>query len=208
MSESPSESCPESLEIAPEDIVNPNIVETLEYLTSSGRRCVAVEHPEETMTCDEKAALFARYEIAYAKYRPLRIARGSVLLWKMHHGSAKYLLYLSDSEDRINWKELRWQLNLAKKDDVRFFDGDVEDIVGLPRGGVSPFVCENHRLSKILFDRRLLSRQLSAPDALWDFAFSRKHSLLAQPGMVFDALACHPLLRPVLHWTAIHPMLH
>mgnify|MGYP001032054620 CR=1 FL=1 len=188
-----------ALNLSSREIANQTVLRVLTAAGACGARAVAVRHPRETVTCVEKLALFREHPFFYAELGNIRVARGTVICWRSQ-GREKYLLFINDSDDRIDWKDLKRHVNLSKKEDIGPYHGDVEEIVGLPRGGVSPFVGTNHRLDLILFDRNLLVKELTFPDALWDFAFSRRHSVFFRPTPLFAALGHCDGIRHYLHW--------
>lgn len=194
-----SSSIPEGpLDLSWSEIVHPTAFFVLNSF-SSNREAVGLKHPEKTITCAEKQALFQRYAYLYSGYGEIRIARATVLLVKTGLDE-RILLYVGDSEERIVWKELRHWLNLRKRDDVRVYEGDVEKITGLPLGGISPLLKDGHQVSQILFARNLQTKEADSPGTRWDFAFSREQSILIRPTKLFSALSRYRAFANLLSW--------
>ena len=178
------------------------VLEVLNFFPNN-RSAVAIRHPEHTVSCADKLEMFARHPDLYSPYGEIRVARAAVMLVKRKQGQS-HALHISDSDDRIDWKELKRTFNLSKKEDVRMFDGNVEEIVGLPLGGVSPLVSAGHKLNAIYFDRALHERELRAPQALWDFAFGTDVSLLVRPDDLVRALGQIDAVRELARWMPLH----
>lgn len=180
---------------------------TVFYLLNSflsNDEAVAIRHPKATISCRDKLEMFAEYRERYVPYGDLRVAQGTVLLVK-RRGEKTAVLYVSDADSRINWKAMKHELHLGKKDDVRMHDGDVSEIVGLPLGGISPFVAPHHTLERIIFDRDLRALEDSCPTTRWDFAFGLDVSVLIRPKALFNALIrLNTPAGAILSWSPIH----
>ena len=137
--------------------------------------------------------MFETYQ-EYEPYGDIRVARGALLTW--HAGNTqKFMLHIGDSESRIDFKGLKNHLGLSKKQDLRFFNGDVESVVGLQHGGVSVLVGDRTHLDRVYFDRSLVVGELTHPNSRWDFAFSRKDSIVVQPWALVACLSDHEAFR-------------
>ena len=158
-------------------IENQAVRDILCYAQARGTPVSVIEHPRESVTCADKRSLMLEHAHLYANYGDIRIARGALLSIDSNSGRAP-VLHLADSEDRIDFKGLRRLLGVRKKGDIRFCPGNIEASIGLPVGGVSPFVAPHARLDCLVFAGSLFgsARHQSLPR--WDFAFNRLQSVV------------------------------
>ena len=167
-------------------------------LAKFGEEAHVVRHPRPTFTCAEKAALIAERPDLYAAYGPIAVAQGTLLVLSEKHRPESFMVYLHDGKARINFKLLKAQCGVGKKGDLRMFRGppeEVQEILGLEPGSISPLVAPWSKLSVIRFDEALVS---AAPDALYDFAFADDKSILIRPGVLLFCLGQHPYFHKIL----------
>jgi hypothetical protein len=161
-------------------IGNPIVRAVLRYAQDLGAPASVIEHPRETVTCAEKRDVFQEYRHLYESYGDIRISRGALLSVEASAGPS-LVLHVADSEEPIDFKGLKQLLGLSKKRDIRFFQGDVEASIGLPQGGVSPFVASHARLDSVVFAKSLSAADHSHRRARWDFAFNTRQSMVIDP---------------------------
>ena len=176
---------------------NQTVRDVVAYFSHMNFDISVVEHTRDTSTCAEKLNLIAECP-EYLTYGHIRIAKGSLLTWKAE-GQNKFMLHMTDSESKIDFKALKSFLGLGKKQDLHFYKGDVEEIIGLEHGGVSVLVNRNTHLDLIYFDSPLVAAEYEHSGVKWDFAFSRRHSILIQPWALIECLRDYEPFKGKLH---------
>ena len=169
------------LDVPHAEIENQTVREVLRYAQTLGTPMSVIEHPKDMVTCAEKRAVFQEYRHLYASYGDIRVARGALLSVEAEAEPA-LVLHVADSEEAIDFKGLKRLLGLRKKRDIRFYQGSVEASIGLPEGGVSPFVASHAKLDCVVFAASLFASSHPQRNLRWDFAFSRRRSVIMEPG--------------------------
>lgn len=151
-------------------------------------------HPRETVTVLEKRRLFNEYPEIYKKYGDIIIVQGSALSYQDEKGNDKLILYFHNGEERINFPELKLKLGIPKKTDLRFYQGNLEDI-GLANGEVSPLSCISEKIDGLYFDERMIKGAQENPSRIYDIALSKEKSLFVNVADVYKALIQKPTIR-------------
>ena len=155
-----------------------------------------VRHPHRTATCDEKREMILSNSDLYGPYGDIRVAQGALLSYKDPDGKQRLVIHMQDAhssdgeKQRINTKQLKKELGIPKKRDLRFYDGDMYLETGLAPGIVSPFVCSyKATIDAFHFDASLFEAEERQPGVLFDVAVNYDKSLLIPPSVLYDHLS-------------------
>ena len=173
-------------------VENPTLHRILEYLTEEGRRFSLIRHPERTRTVIEKKEMIDRRDNLYAAFRDIVIVKGSALCYHNHDGGEEYVAHFNEGETRIHTKRLKRNLGIPNKRDLRFFQGNLIELIGLDHGEVSPLMPTLDKLTSITFDQALLemgeANHKGCYFFVFDMAITQDLSLYANIKDVYNAL--------------------
>ena len=145
-----------------------------------------VRHSQASRTVREKRQLIDGNP-AYEAAGKVIIVQGSVLAYKEKDGVPKVFLYFHNGAKRIDFKELKRRLGIRKKSDIVFYQGDLEQLLGVPEGAVSPFILKEQDVDAICISSELIEGAKNSEKS-YDVAISTTESLLANIYHVYHAL--------------------
>ena len=179
-----------SKEIYPID--NPTLGRVTDHLKDNGSAFGFVKHPEKTRTVAEKEEMIRQNPSLYSILRGIVIVKGSALTYHYPENEESHVAHFNAGQSRINMKMLKKELGIPKKRDLRFYQGDLVELIGLQSGEVSPLMPTLDKVAAVTFDSDLLDTAkmsyMSAHSYVFDMAVTQEISLFANVNEVYNAL--------------------
>jgi len=159
---------------------NPTLTRAHDYLKEHTIPYFLRKYLHPTKTVAQKREMLATQ---FKDLGPLTVVQGSLL----QYGGKQSVYFLYVHHKRINFKNLKKELGIPKKDDVTFFSGDLEAITGSQEGEIPPFLPNLGQIAFIAFSGSLLTEAKGNPQRRYEFAISKDEGIIVNAYALFQA---------------------